>query len=140
MIKSFEGEFEFLSNFHPSEIVWCGISFPTVEHAFQASKGEVEGMARFAALPTPGKAKREGQKLTKPESWEIAKVPVMLTLLRRKFQIPELREKLLATGNKALIEGNNWHDTFWGVCTCPNCEWGKNVLGELLMQVREEIR
>jgi hypothetical protein len=56
----------------------------------------------------------------------------------------ELRKKLLATGDATLIEGNYWHDNYWGVCTCENCVSngivGRNRLGTLLMKVREEIK
>ena len=38
MINSFVGPCRFLSNFYPSEITYEGITYPTVEHAFQASK------------------------------------------------------------------------------------------------------
>ncbi len=60
----------------------------------------------------------------------------MLDLLRIKFTIPTLRERLLATGDQTLIEGNTWGDTYWGVCRGV----GLNNLGTLLMQVREECR
>jgi predicted NAD-dependent protein-ADP-ribosyltransferase YbiA (DUF1768 family) len=66
----------------------------------------------------------------------------MLQGLRLKFAIPELAEKLLATGDAELIEGTTWHDNTWGNCSCPQCENipGENRLGKLLMQVREEIK
>ena len=66
----------------------------------------------------------------------------MLIGLRKKFANPELRDLLLATGDEELVEGNYWHDNEWGNCTCPRCKNipGKNKLGKLLMQVREEIK
>ena len=45
-------------------------------------------------------------------------------------------DKLLDTGDTELIEGNNWHDTFWGVCKGK----GQNNLGKILMEVRKDIR
>jgi predicted NAD-dependent protein-ADP-ribosyltransferase YbiA (DUF1768 family) len=61
--------------------------------------------------------------------------------LRQKFAIPELRRQLLDTGHQELEEGNYWHDNEWGNCYCMKCRTiaGKNKLGILLMQVREEI-
>ena len=59
----------------------------------------------------------------------------MRDLLRNKFSEPDLAARLLATGSTELIEGNNWNDTFWGVCRGR----GRNMLGQLLMEVREEI-
>jgi predicted NAD-dependent protein-ADP-ribosyltransferase YbiA (DUF1768 family) len=41
-----------------------------------------------------------------------------------------------ATGDRKLVEGNYWHDTFWGVCNGV----GENYLGEILMHVRQELR
>jgi predicted NAD-dependent protein-ADP-ribosyltransferase YbiA (DUF1768 family) len=60
----------------------------------------------------------------------------MLDALRDKFSDPELRAKLLATGDEFLVEGNHWGDTYWGVCNGK----GRNMLGSLLMKVREEIK
>ena len=51
-------------------------------------------------------------------------------------QNEELKEKLLATENEELVEGNTWHDTYWGVCN----RRGKNKLGKILMRIREELR
>ena len=39
-------------------------------------------------------------------------------------------------GEEYLEEGNTWHDTYWGVCNGK----GKNKLGKILMQVREELK
>ena len=37
-INSFSGAYAFLSNFEPAPIYYDGLSYPTVEHAFQAAK------------------------------------------------------------------------------------------------------
>ena len=37
-ILSFDGEFAFLSNFSPSLLEYEGLTYPTLEHAFQAAK------------------------------------------------------------------------------------------------------
>jgi ribA/ribD-fused uncharacterized protein len=96
----------------------------------------------IAAAPTPGKAKRLGRQATLRDDWEQDKMNVMEAALRKKFAIPELREKLLATGDAWLEEGNYWHDNFWGVCHCLKCqdEMGWNHLGKILMKIRDEIR
>jgi predicted NAD-dependent protein-ADP-ribosyltransferase YbiA (DUF1768 family) len=60
----------------------------------------------------------------------------MEELVRRKFADPELAEKLLATGDEELVEGNTWNDRFWGVCRGE----GRNELGKILMRVRAELR
>jgi ribA/ribD-fused uncharacterized protein len=144
MINQFKGKHDFLSNFHPSVIEFQGIVFPTVEHAFQAAKTQdPEVKLRISQMSTPGKAKRAAGKkgIVKdfnPERWDKERIGVMLHLIRLKFQIPELRQKLLETGELKLVEGNNWNDTFWGVSLKTGN--GKNFLGRILELVRKEIR
>lgn len=143
MIDCFNREYAFLSNFYPSPITDGNLIFPTVEHMFQAAKTiSIEEYEEIAAADTPGQAKRLGRKITLRDDWEKVKDEIMYNALYLKFSIPELCEKLLATGNEELVEGNIWHDNTWGNCTCDRCKdiEGKNKLGKLLMQVREEIR
>ena len=137
MIDKFDGEFAFLSNFYPSAISDGYTTFPTVEHYFQACKCEyMDDYDAIAAAPTPGQAKRLGRQAVLRDDWEQNKLDVMETALRKKFAIPELREKLLATGDAELIEGNWWGDRFWGVCEGV----GENNLGKLLMKIRADIK
>jgi ribA/ribD-fused uncharacterized protein len=144
MINVFSGAYAFLSNFFVSPLQYEGKEWQTVEHLFQAYKSVYDAereMIRMAA--TPGKAKRMGRKnVTLRPDWEEVKVDLMLELLRLKFnQHPDLGDKLRSTGKALLEEGNRWHDNFWGNCFCPECEdiEGRNLLGKLLMRVRDEI-
>lgn len=142
-IDKFDGEFAFLSNFYPSAISDGYTTFPTVEHYFQACKCEyMDDYDAIAAAPTPGQAKRLGRQAVLRDDWEQNKLNVMETALRKKFAIPELREKLLATGDAELIEGNHWHDNFYGDCHCDKCKGipGQNSLGKLLMKIRADIK
>lgn len=134
-IESFDGPFRFLSNFHQVRITHDGISFTTTEHAFQAAK-TLDFAARWeiSLLETPGKAKRAGRKLVLRPDWDEVKLSVMTELTILKFSNHAwLREKLIGTHGRELIEGNKWNDTFWGVC---NGE-GQNHLGKILMHVRD---
>ena len=143
MIAVFDNEYAFLSNFYDSPFELDGITYPTVEHFFQAMKAADPKDGRvIAAAITPGQAKRLGRKVVLRADWEDIKVDVMRFALRCKFQIPELREKLFATGNEELIEGNWWHDNTWGDCMCSECQNkpGRNMLGMLLMEIRSDIR
>lgn len=147
LIDKFDGEYAFLSNYYPSKIVYdvddgYTMYAKTVEHGFHAAKTlSMEEELDILAANTPGQAKRLGRKCTLRPDWENVKDDVMRTLLRKKFAIPELRDKLLATGDAKLIEGTTWHDNYWGVCSCEKCGGrGKNRLGELLMEIREELR
>lgn len=143
MINKFEGEYNFLSNFYPSQITIDSVTYPTVEHAFQAAKTRsfLERI-RISKLDTPGKAKSAGRKVELRSDWEKIKDQVMYDCLKEKFKIEELKDKLLATGNEELIEGTTWHDNYWGNCSCEKCKniEGKNMLGKILMRVREELR
>jgi ribA/ribD-fused uncharacterized protein len=137
MISSFSGEFAFLSNFHPARVVFDGVVFPTVEHAFQAAKStNREDWCFIAALRTAGQAKRAGRKVQLREDWEHIKIDVMTELVFQKFSDPDLRQQLLATGDRELVEGNTWNDRFWGVCKGK----GENHLGKILTFVRKHLR
>ena len=142
MRNSFEGKYAFLSNFYECPIQYKGITYPTNEHFFQAMKSLKEDERKMiAAAETPGKAKRLGRSITLRADWETVKYDIMLLGLRLKFCDIELREKLRKTGDEMLIEGNYWHDNTWGDCSCDACKDrpGRNMLGKLLMQVRNEI-
>jgi hypothetical protein len=139
----FQGELRFLSNFWPAPVRMGGILFPTSEHAYQAMKSELDSVWTNVSLcATPGEAKRMGRAIRLRPNWEQIKDLIMLEIVRRKFCTnPELAKKLLATGEQLLIEGNNWHDNYWGSCQCAKCgNKGKNRLGEILMRVRKEIQ
>ena len=73
------------------------------------------------------------------KDWEEVKDELMEEILRSKFaQHTELKEKLLATGDAVLIEGNSWNDRYWGVDIKSGA--GKNHLGKILMKVREDLQ
>jgi ribA/ribD-fused uncharacterized protein len=137
-VEGFEGDFRFLSNFFASPVEVERITFPTVEHAYQAAKTPNRGERQaIAALPGPGSAKRAGSKIRTDADWEATKVAVMEQLVCLKFTThADLREKLLATGTCYLEETNSWGDRFWGVCGGR----GANHLGRILMEVRESLR
>lgn len=136
-INSFTGIDRFLSNFWPCGIWFEGRAFYSVEAAYQSAKSnDLKYKSDLGFTIDPALAKRKGRKAKLREDWEQVKIPVMLDLLRQKFNEPRMRASLLSTKSAELIEGNWWGDTFWGVCNGV----GENWLGKLLMQVREEIR
>ena len=137
MINNFDGEYAFLSNFYECQVIFDGIVYQSSEAAFQAQKTlDLSERKRIAAL-TPGQSKRAGRKLILRSDWESVKTEVMYKICKAKFmQNPVLKEKLLETGVEHLEEGNTWGDTFWGTMN----GFGKNQLGCILMQIREEIR
>lgn len=134
VIDSFSGSYRFLSNFYPCPIVYENDLYPSLEHAFQAAKTTDSKEREWVrSARQPGEAKRRGRKVTKRSEWDDIRVNVMRELLLQKFNNPELRQRLLNTGEAQLIEGNNWGDVFWGVCRGR----GENWLGKLLMEVRD---
>lgn len=137
-IDCFDGEYAFLSNFYDSPIEKDGIVYPTNEHFFQAMKTlDDEERKRIAAAETPGKAKRMGRSVKLRPDWEQSKIQIMKEGLTLKFLChKDLAEKLVATGDVWLIEGNWWGDTYWGVCNGV----GHNMLGNLLMEIRRDLR
>lgn len=140
-IRHFDGEHRFLSNFYPCRVKYAGVIWPTVEHAFQAAKTQ-DPIERLEILnaPSPGEAKKLGRAVALRPDWDALKVPLMKILLASKFTLTErLGVQLIGTGDVQLIEGNTWHDNFWGDCYCRSCadKIGHNNLGKLLMRLRE---
>ena len=134
-IDSFRGEYAFLSNFHDCSITYNGLTFQNNEAAFQAQK-DLSRSREFVAL-NPSLAKRWGRKVKLRPDWEQVKDGIMEEIVRAKFsQHPDLQRKLLATGDRLLIEGNTWNNTYWGVFKGK----GQNHLGRILMKIRKELQ
>jgi ribA/ribD-fused uncharacterized protein len=143
-ITSFRGDHRYLSNFYSSPITFDNQSWPTAEHLYQALKTtDAETRETIRQLSTPREAKLLGQIVALRPDWDNVKFTYMLQVVRLKFhRNPELRAKLLATGDAEIVEGNIWHDNLWGDCSCERCQYipGLNRLGKILMQVRAELR
>jgi len=138
-IDSFKGEYAFLSNFFVCNIEFEGRKYKTVEHYYQAHKATTLGEHEWVrGAKTAGEAKRRGRKIFINNRWDSIKIDVMRCGLQMKFADDRLAEKLIATQNAPLIEGNTWHDNFWGDCSCAKCTniVGANILGSLLMEMR----
>lgn len=128
--------------------MYNGIKYHNAEAAFQAQKTHNrELQEKYFANVAANIAKRNGSKRSNlfvlRNDWEEVKDNIMYEIVKAKFvQNPELAEKLLATGEAKLIEGNHWHDNYWGDCSCEKCKKisGKNQLGITLMRVRKELK
>ena len=132
-----ETGYDFLSNFYPASVTFEGKQYPTIEHAYQASKtlnSDVRELIRKS--PNPMQAKKLGRAIQLREDWNDVKVSIMKLLVAEKFKSPFLAHKLVATGNSQLVMRNFFNDTFWGECRGR----GENWLGKILMEVREEIK
>lgn len=137
MIDKFQGEFRWLSNFWPCEIVLDGEVYPSVEHAYQAAKtNNIANRKIIQSLKSPGAAKKMGKVVTMRANWDSIKLRIMEDLVRQKFiKDARLKIKLLSTGEQELVERNHWNDQFWGVCNGV----GENHLGRIIMKVRKGL-
>jgi len=126
------------SNFANTPLVIDGDHYPTAEHYFQAMKTvNSADWKRIVEAYSPKDAKHLGRKVQMREDWETVKCTVMMTVLQEKAQqCPAFRELLLSTGDEELIEDSPF-DYYWG---CGRDGSGRNMLGELLMDVRTELR
>lgn len=135
-IKGFFGEYRYLSNYHVADVFYDGLMYPSSEHAFQAAKSLDNGVRQSFRLLKCAEAKRLGQEVELRKDWGRVKLQVMYEILLDKFtRYEDLKEALLATGEKYLEETNHWNDKFWGVCDGE----GSNFLGYLLMTIRSKI-
>lgn len=146
----------FLSNMYPATIEYDGLTYQTAEACFQAQKFKPNERVAFTNLDVGADkrddalgrlAKKLGGKnglrcLTRTEQveWNSKRIAVMKEIVRQKFlQHPELKEKLLATGDAELVEERNFRpDYFWGKKLSTGK--GQNHLGIILMKIRKEMR
>ncbi len=135
MINSFTGRYFFLSNMYPYSAIG-----KSVEHYFQAAKATSAEDYQYVVDAVNGyQARMRGKRILIRNDWPESKQDVMYNELEMKFyNYPNVQKMLLDTGNEQLVEGNNWGDRYWGVDLKTGN--GKNILGEMLMNIREELR
>lgn len=137
-ILQFKGDFDFLSTLYPAAFTYDGIPWRCAEAAFQASKsGDPAERLRFSEL-SPDSVRQKGSRFVPRPGWEAERPDIMRAILREVYaQNPMLRERLLATGSKRLINGTK-KDRYWGF---DLISWeGENRLGRLLTQLRQTLR
>ena len=139
-----EEPYGFLSNFwRCSQTTYdefgYSVTCPTNEHYYQSSKAKRSDVQEWIAkAPTAKIAMTTGRSLPIDEikeNWDSIKTEIMLNGLRSKFQDETLKLLLLWTGDVILVEDSPT-DMFWG----GSLPGSQNMLGKLLMQVRDEIR
>jgi hypothetical protein len=147
VIKFKRGFYEEFSNFYVMKNPITdekGLSYPTVEHFFQSRKSrDCDVWTKFSIIDseyiTAGESKKLGRSVTMREDWDIVKYDFMRDALKQKFlKNPELKEKLMSTEDKQIIEWTSWGDINWGMCDKRGA--GANALGKLLMELREFIK
>jgi hypothetical protein len=134
--NSHSEEYGFLSNFYPVRFIADGLEYASVEHFYQSMKSlSTYERESIRMAPTALAAKRAGKMVYIRGDWDSVKDMVMTQALWLKFKTPKLRELLLATHGKRLIEDVR-SDYYWG---CGADGSGKNKLGEMLEEIREGI-
>jgi N-glycosidase YbiA len=130
------------SNFSPHGIEIEGTYWPTVEHYYQGQKfvgspdEPIIPLIYAADTPEDAAALGRSHNYRLRSDWEVVKTQVMRVAVLKKFMThPEIREVLLLTGDKFLVEDSPT-DYFWG---CGADRTGENKLGRILMSVRAEI-
>ena len=142
------------STFYPAPFVdEEGIRFSCVEAYFQYQKAKAFGADRLAerilTAYSPSYQQRLGRQVPgfDAHKWALVQELVMREGLKLKFeQNPELRDKLLGTGDALLCQATAGED-FWACGLDLNDpklaekhHWpGQSKLGHLLMAIREEL-
>jgi len=128
------------SNMSPHPVELDGARWPTAEHYFQAQKfpdSPRQESIRKAKSPMIAAWLGNNPNFPLRPDWESVKDDVMRRAMRAKFaQHPGLTAILHSTGDAELIEhtGNDAHWSDGGDGT------GKNMLGKILMEIRQELR
>lgn len=152
-ISYFIGSHRFLSNFYPCVVRYDGRLWASAEHAYHAAK-TFNSVSKdyIRKADTAARAKNIGAGVLLRADWEDVKLDIMRDILAAKFHLEEkatrhghamgtLAEMLIATDPAHLMEGNHWHDSFWGCVPDGKGGWsGKNWLGKLLMDRRKQLK
>ncbi|MBK8801697.1 MAG: NADAR family protein [Fibrobacteres bacterium] len=154
----FWGEEDIYSNFHPSKFELEGHVFHWSEQAFMWLKAVEFEDSRVAELiltqnpwnSSPLECKRMGRMVSPFDDkiWSVRGLEAMHRAVYAKFsQIEDLRRQLLASGDRILAEASPY-DRIWGIGygesdleAQDQSKWkGQNLLGQVLMEVREKLR
>ena len=137
-IDSFQGEYAFLNNMYENPLTFDGVQYRNAEAAIQAQKcRNKKDCGLFGDLDAVG-AITLVRELALRKDWDEVRLQVMEDVVRIKFtQSENLAERLLMTGDKELVHGNNRNDTYWGCDTLTG--YGENHLGRILMKIRSEL-
>ena len=130
------------------------ISYPTAEHYMMHQKAQIYSdkatATKILATKSPAEAKylarNVNMSVDKGKRWERQKYDVVERGTLLKFsQNPDLKRSLLGTGERELVEASP-SDRVWGVgfpaemAEAHRDSWGMNLLGQALINVREQLR
>ena len=143
----------FLSNWYDAPFVSEGIRYRHVEQYMMAKKallfGDLDSYRLEMETVLPAECKALGRLIKgfDPTVWDPCREEIVYNANLAKFtQHPDLAALLKATGNAVLAEANPV-DAIWGIALAPDdplaadpANWqGQNLLGKILMRIREEL-
>jgi len=142
--RSNERPYGVFSNLYRREILFEGATYSTAEHAYQAGKARKPEVREWIlAAPSPSLLAMAAHGLYQWDivsNWSRIKFDRMRGVLMAKFtQHEDLKQILLSTGNARLVEFatvDNVVNRLWGEVNGA----GKNMLGVLLMELRQVLR
>jgi ribA/ribD-fused uncharacterized protein len=142
------------SQWWPAEFTVAGVAYPSAEHFMMTAKallfGDAEMAKKIPAAGHPREAKALGRQVRgfDEELWAQRRFDLVVAGNVAKFgQNPDLRDYLLATGDRVLVEASP-PDRVWGIgmaasdelATFPEHWRGLNLLGFALMEARHQLR
>lgn len=142
------------SQWFPIQFEENGILYKTAEHYMMAGKAKLfndqEILEKIVKAETPDQAKSLGRKVKNFDSklWDEHKYEIVKNANLLKFsQNSKFKDFLLSTDNKILVEASPY-DRIWGIGMLETdsraknpANWdGENLLGFVLMEVRDQIR
>jgi ribA/ribD-fused uncharacterized protein len=138
-----EKPYGMFSNLYRREIEFEGVIYATAEHAYQAGKPRKAAVREWIlAAPSPSLLAMAAHGLYQWDivsDWSCIKFDRMRAVLRAKFtQHEDLASTLISTATTRLVESptvDNAINRLWGEVNGI----GKNMLGVLLMEIREEL-
>lgn len=146
-------EYGYFSNWYISEFELDNIVYNSVEKYIMAKKATIfndkDMLEKILNSNNQRDIKSYGRKVKNYDDkvWSKARYNIGLEAIKAKFSQNEmLKSKLLATKNKIIVEASPL-DRIWGIGLSKNnddilepSKWrGTNILGDMLMQAREEI-
>lgn len=146
MIDKFYGEYLWLSNFQVCKIQYDGYIYWSTQAAYQAQKFkgsniQNDRIKKIFCKIEPNQAKILGSIIPLREDWEQVRLDIMKDILKIKFSQQPFKSMLINTGEQELVQGNYWHDTFFGRCECSKHKGeGQNHLGKIIMQIRDQLQ
>ena len=142
-------EWGIFSNFAKTPMVVNGVEFACVEQLYHYIRlnDEAERAAYLKLIPNMGlkmKAKSFAKRGVERADWRDIAVDVMRFCLNHKYQTSaEFRKALADSGDKYIVENESSRrkkPDSWGTVldTEANEYFGKNIMGRLLMELREK--